>query len=343
MHKLIIQIPCLNEEATLPETIAALPRHVDGVDVVEWLIIDDGSTDRTVEVARSLGVDHVVKHPVNLGLARAFSTGLDACLRLGATIIVNTDADNQYSAADIPNLIRPIVDGRAEFVVGDRGTDEISHFSWSKKRLQKLGSWVVRQASGSPVPDATSGFRALSRDAALKINVISEFTYTLETLIQAGNKNIVTTAVPIRTNPKTRESRLFKSVFSYVRRSATTIVRIYSVYRPMRAFVFLGSLFLLGGFALGGRFLYYYLFNSGAGKIQSLLLAVILAIVGVQTLLTGFLADLMAHNRALVEDVLYRVRRLELPEAVRKAPIERLRSDARPIGTETRANDAAAT
>jgi glycosyltransferase involved in cell wall biosynthesis len=312
MTKLIIQIPCLNESATLPQTIAALPREVPGVDVVEYLIIDDGSTDDTIKVARQCGVHHIVSHPQNQGLARAFSTGLDACLRLGADIIVNTDADNQYSAGSIPALIQPILDRRAEFVIGDRGTDEISHFSWSKKRLQKVGSWVVRQASGTTVPDATSGFRALSREAALRLNIVSEFTYTLESLIQAGNKNIATTSVPVQTNPATRESRLFKSNWGYIRRSAKTIVRIYSMYRPMRAFVILGGLMSAIGVALGGRFLYYYVSGAGAGKIQSLLLGVIMLVVGAQTILTGFLADVMGYNRNLVEDVLFRVKRMEL-------------------------------
>jgi glycosyltransferase involved in cell wall biosynthesis len=310
--KLIIQIPCLNEETTLPETLADLPREVEGVDVVEWLIIDDGSTDRTVEVARAHGVDHVVSHTQNQGLARAFSSGLDACLRLGADIIVNTDADNQYDAKGIPALVAPILAGEADFVVGDRGTDMISHFSWTKKRLQQLGSWVLRRASGTQVPDATSGFRALSRHAALKLNILSDFTYTLESLIQAGNKNIATKAVRIGTNAKTRESRLFRSNWSYVRRSAGTIMRIYSLYKPMRAFMWLGVLMMACGVGIGGRFLYYFALGEGSGKVQSLLLAVVLSVVGMQTILTGFLADVMGHNRGLSEDVLFRVKRMEL-------------------------------
>jgi glycosyltransferase involved in cell wall biosynthesis len=312
VNKLIIQIPCLNEEATLPETLADLPREVEGIDVVEWLIIDDGSTDRTVEVARAHGVDHVVSHTQNQGLARAFSSGLDACLRLGADIIVNTDADNQYDAKGIPALVAPILAGEADFVVGDRGTDMISHFSWTKKRLQQLGSWVLRRASGTPVPDATSGFRALSRHAALKLNILSDFTYTLESLIQAGNKNIATTAVRIGTNAKTRESRLFRSNWSYVRRSAGTIMRIYSLYKPMRAFMWLGVVMLACGVVIGGRFVFYYAMGDGGGKVQSLLLGVVLGVVGVQTILTGFLADVMGHSRGLAEDVLFRIKRLEL-------------------------------
>jgi glycosyltransferase involved in cell wall biosynthesis len=327
MTKLIIQIPCLNEAATLPATLAALPREVPGIDVVEWLIIDDGSTDDTVAVARQHGVHHVVSHPVNHGLARAFSTGLDACLRLGADVIVNTDADNQYDAAAIPALIKPILDRRADFVVGDRGTDTISHFSWSKKRLQKLGSWVVRQASGTRVPDATSGFRALSRHAALKLNIISDFTYTLESLIQAGNKNIATTSVPVTTNPSTRKSRLFKSNLGYIRRSASTIVRIYSMYRPMRAFLMLGILMSSIGVALGARFLYYFVTEGGSGKVQSLLLGVIMLVVGAQTILTGFLADVMGHNRNLVEDVLFRIKRIELELGARSTRTDQRKTD----------------
>ncbi len=328
MTKLIIQIPCLNEADTLPATLAALPRSVPGIDQIEWLIIDDGSTDDTVAVARAQGVHHIVSHPQNQGLARAFSTGLDACLRLGADIIVNTDADNQYDASCIPDLVRPILERRADLVVGDRGTDTIHHFSWSKKRLQKLGSWVVRQASGTSVPDATSGFRALSRHAALKLNIISEFTYTLESLIQAGNKNIATTSVRVSTNPVTRESRLFRSNWGYIRRSAQTIVRIYSVYRPMRAFLLLGGLMCAIGIALGARFLYYFFTESGAGKIQSLLLGVIMLVVGAQTMLTGFLADVMGHNRNLVEDVLFRIKRIELELGARSTRSNQRKSDS---------------
>ncbi len=334
MTKLIIQVPCFNEEQTLPGTLAELPREVEGVDVVEWLIIDDGSSDRTVEVARAHGVDHIVSHPMNQGLARAFSTGLDACLRLGADIIVNTDADNQYDARAIPALIAPILTREADMVVGDRDTGSIAHFSWTKKQLQKLGSWAVSQAAGTSVPDATSGFRALSRHAALKLNIISDFTYTVESLIQAGHKNIATTSVRVNTNPKTRESRLFRSTRSYVSRSAATIIRIYSMYRPMRAFMWIGVLLVLGGVALGGRFLYYFVADGGAGKVQSLLLAVILTIVGVQTCLTGLLADLVAHNRRLLEDTLFRVRRMELAIGARSTRSDQRRTDqpAAPAG-----------
>jgi glycosyltransferase involved in cell wall biosynthesis len=323
MTKLIIQIPCLNEEATLPITLAALPRRVEGVDVVEWMVIDDGSTDRTAEVARAHGVDHIVRHTVRHGLALAFASGIDASLRLGADIIVNTDADNQYDASAIAALVRPILDGRADMVIGDRGTATIAHFSWSKRRLQALGSWVVRQASGMEVPDATSGFRALSRHAALKLNVVSTFSYTLETLIQAGNKNIAVESVPVATGPVLRQSRLFRSVSSYIGQSAATIVRIYSMYRPMRGFLLVGGILTLSGVAIGARFLYFWLQGQGGGKIQSLLLAVILSVVGVQTVLAGFLADLMAINRQLTEDILFRVKRLESDAP----PVEQHRAD----------------
>jgi len=327
MIKLIIQIPCFNEEATLPKTLEGLPRRVPGVDVVEWLVIDDGSTDGTAEAARLHGVDHVVRHPRNQGLARAFSSGLDACLRLGADVIVNTDADDQYDAAGIPALIEPILQRRADLVVGDRGVGRNDHFSWTKQRLQELGSWVVRQASGTTIPDATSGFRALSRHAALKLNILTDFTYTLESLIQAGNKNIATASVPVRTNPPIRKSRLFRSTWSYVRRSASIILRIYSLYRPMRAFLWLGGAMLGMGFFLGARFLYFYLTGDGSGKVQSLLLAVIMSVVGMQTILTGFLADVMGHNRGLVEDVLFRLKRVELSVGARSVRSDQRRTD----------------
>jgi glycosyltransferase involved in cell wall biosynthesis len=311
-RKLIIQIPCYNEEQSLPATIRALPRQVQGVDVVEWLVVNDGSSDRTAEVARELGVDHIVRHTANQGLARAFATGLDACLRLGADIIVNTDADNQYDARDIPALIRPILSGDADMVVGDRQTDAIAHFSLTKRKLQKLGSWVVRRASQTEIPDTTSGFRAHSRAAALKLNVVSDFTYTLETIIQAGRKNIALAHVPVRTNHAERESRLFRSLRTYIARSMVTIVRIYVMYQPMRIFLTLGGILLTAGFLIGCRFMYYFVTGTGAGHIQSLLLAVLLIVVGFQTSLTGLIADLIANNRRLVEETLWRVRRLEL-------------------------------
>lgn len=328
-RKLIIQIPCYNEERSLPETLHALPRHLPGVDELEWLIVDDGSTDRTSEVARQLGVDHIVRHTSNQGLASAFATGLDASLRLGADIIVNTDADNQYDARDIPVLLQPILRGEAEMVVGDRRTDTIPHFSSTKKRLQRVGSWVVRQASKTDIPDATSGFRAYSRAGALKLNVVSDFTYTLETIIQAGRKNIALAHVPVRTNEKLRESRLFRSLWTYLSRSITTIVRIYVMYRPMGVFFLLGGLLSAAGILIGCRFLYYFLQGNGAGHVQSLLLGVLLIVVGFQTVMTGLLADLIANNRRLVEETLWRVRRLELeePDPFHRTDLHRTRVD----------------
>jgi glycosyltransferase involved in cell wall biosynthesis len=309
--KLIIQIPCFNEAETLPGTLAELPRQVPGVDEVEWLIIDDGSHDNTSEIARQHGVDHVVRFPQNRGLARGFIAGIDACLKLGADLIVNTDADNQYCADDIPKLIAPIVEGRADVVVGDRQVDSVEDFSESKKKLQKLGSWVVRLASSTKVPDATSGFRAISREAALRMFVANEFTYTLETLIQAGHANLAVVGVPIRTNRKTRDSRLFKSISQYINRSATTILRIYTMYRPLRAFMFIAAALLTAGLALGVRFMYFHFTEENTGHVQSLVLAAVFLIVGFVVLLVGMLADLVGANRKLLEDALVRLRRIE--------------------------------
>lgn len=311
MPKLIIQIPCLNEAQTLPETVAALPRSLPGVDEVEFLVIDDGSSDGTADVARRLGVDHIVRFPQNQGLARAFSAGVDAALKLGADIIVNTDADNQYEAEDIPALIRPILDGRADMVVGDRGTAKLDHFSLPKRVLQFLGSSVVRGLSGTDVPDAASGFRAIDRRAALRLNVVSEFTYTLETLVQAGKKQLAVTHVPVRTRP-TRPSRLFQSIPSYLRRSFLTLVRIYSLYEPIRVFWTLGGIMVVAGVLLGVRFLLYNLLYGPQGLVQSLILAAALTIIGVQTILMGLIADLIASSRSLTEDTLQRVRKMEL-------------------------------
>ncbi len=310
--KLIVQIPCFNEEQTLPQTLADLPREIQGIDAVEVLIIDDGSTDATVRTARDLGVDHVVRFPANRGLASAFKAGLDASLRLGADIIVNTDGDNQYCGADIPALVQPILDGEADLVVGDRRTDTIPDFGLVKKKLQKLGSAVVRGFSRTTVADTTSGFRAFSREAALRLNLVSEFTYTLETIIQAGHNRMAVQSVPIRTNPKTRPSRLFRGIGQYVRRSVGTILRIFMMYRPLAVFLWLGGLVFAGGFALGVRFLYYYFAVSGAGHVQSLVLAAALMMIGVQVVVMGLLADLIGANRKLVEDVLVRVKRLEV-------------------------------
>ncbi len=309
--KLIIQIPCFNEEKTLAATIADLPRELSGVDEIEYLIINDGSKDRTVEVAREAGVHHVVSFAQNRGLARGFIAGVDACLRLGADIIVNTDADNQYVADDIGKLIAPILAGDADVIVGDRQVDTVEEFSATKKKLQKLGSWVVRLASNTTVPDATSGFRAISREAALRMFVANEFTYTLETLIQAGHARLAVSAVPIRSNPKTRDSRLFKSIGQYLRRSATTILRIYTMYRPLKAFLYVALAFFLAGGGLGARFLYFHFTEEKTGHVQSLVLAAIFLIVAFMVALFGILADLVSANRKLLEDALVRLRRLE--------------------------------
>lgn len=310
--KLIVQIPCYNEETTLPQTVADIPRTIDGIDQVEVLIIDDGSTDRTIEVAREIGVDHIVINKNNRGLARTFRTGLDACLRLGADIIVNTDGDNQYAGSDIPALVRPIVDGKADLVVGDRQTGRIEHFSPGKKLLQRLGSFAVRSLSETDVPDAVSGFRAISRDAALQINIVSPFSYTVEMLIQAGKKHMAVTAVPVGTNAKTRESRLFSSIPKFIERSLTTMVRMYAMYQPLRVFVCLGLILLLIGAVPVARFLYFYMSGDGGGHIQSLVLGGTFLIIGFITLLIGLVADLINFNRQLIEMTLERVRRLEL-------------------------------
>lgn len=309
--KLIVQIPCFNEETTLPETIRDIPREIPGIKTIEILVIDDGSTDRTSEVARELGVHHVVRNKANIGLAKAFRAGLDRSIALGADIIVNTDADNQYCGADIAKLVQPILEGRADVVLGDRQTPTISHFSTRKKMLQRFGSWVVRRFSGVDVPDAVSGFRAISRDAAMRLNIVSPFSYTIEMLIQVGKKGIAFTSVPIRTNPKTRESRLFKSVFQFIERSAVTLLRMYSMYQPLRVFTLLGLVVAIIGLIPMVRFIYFYFFVSGAGKIQSLVIGSALLTVGALTFFLGLLADLLNHNRALIEITLEKTRRLE--------------------------------
>lgn len=306
--KLLIQIPCYNEAATLGIALAALPRKVPGFDSVEWLIIDDGSTDDTVAMARAHGVDHVVRHTRNQGLARAFMTGLDACLRLGADAIVNTDADNQYNADDIPALTAPILARQADIVVGARPIETIEHFSLVKKMLQKIGSWVVRVASKTDIPDAPSGFRAMSRAAAQRLIVFNDYTYTLETIIQAGQKNMAITSIPIRVNEDLRPSRLVKSIPSYIKRSIFTIIRIFVVYRPFRFFGTIGAVFFGAGFLIGLRFLWFYFSGQGEGHIQSLILAGALLVMGFQTLLVAFLADLLAANRKLLEDIRFTVR-----------------------------------
>lgn len=315
--KLIVQIPCFNEEQTLPQTVADIPREIEGVDEVELLVIDDGSTDRTVEVARQLGVDHIVRNKVNMGLARTFRRGLDACLEAGADIIVNTDGDNQYCGADIPKLVRPILEGHADLVIGDRQTGKIEHFSPLKKKLQWLGSGVVRKLAGVWVPDAVSGFRAFSREAAIRTNIVSPFSYTIETVIQAGKKDMAVVSVPVRTNPKTRESRLFKSIPSFIGRQVSTIVRMYAMYQPMRVFLYIGTLLSILGLIPILRFLYFYFTVGGNGHIQSLLLGSVLLIMGVIAYLAGLLADLISFNRQLLEMTLEKVRRMEL-ESQRK-------------------------
>ena len=306
--KLIIQIPCFNEAGTLPTTLADLPREVPGFDEVEWLVVDDGSTDDTRRVARDHGADHVVGHTSNQGLARAFMTGLDACLQRGADVIVNTDADNQYDAAGIPALTAPVVDGSADIVVGERPIRVIRHFSPVKKALQKLGSWAVRMASKTAIPDAPSGFRAISRSAAQRLVVFSDYTYTLETIIQAGHKNIAITSVPVEINDELRPSRLVTSVWSYVTRSIVTIVRVFIIYRPFRFFATLAAVCFLAGFAIGVRFLVFYVTGDGSGHVQSLLLATLLMGAGFQLFVVAFVADLLAANRKLLEELLYRAR-----------------------------------
>jgi len=297
----------------LPVTLAELPKKIDGVDEIETLVIDDGSTDRTVDVARRHGVNHIVRLTNRKGLAEAFMAGIDAGLKFGADIIVNTDGDNQYRGSDIARLIAPILDGKADMVVGDRQVDRVVHFSPIKKKLQKLGSWVVRHVSGTDVPDAASGFRAYSREAALRLNIISRFTYTLETIIQAGKKNIAIGHVKVATNGKLRESRLFTSIPSYIKRSISTILRIYTMYEPLKTFVKIGALIFSAGFLVSLRFLWYYFFvDGGSGHIQSLILSAVLMLVGFQVGLIGLVADLISGNRRLIEDCLYRVKKIEM-------------------------------
>jgi glycosyltransferase involved in cell wall biosynthesis len=316
--KLVIQIPCYNEENTLPLVLASIPRSIPGINEIETVVIDDGSTDRTIEVAQDLGVDHIVRHVGNKGLATAFQSGLDTCLRLGADIIVNTDGDNQYPQNDIPRLIQPIIAGEADVVVGDRQTATITHFSPQKRLLQKVGSWVVRLVSGTRVPDAPSGFRAYSRAAAMRLKVHSRYTYTLETLIQAGMQQTQIAYVPISVNEKTRESRLITGIWSYVKQSAATIVRTYSMYEPLKVFMYLGALVsLIGGVGIF-RFLYYVLTGEGNGHIQSLVISAVFLIIGFQVMLIGLLADLIAANRRLIEDTLYRVKSIEIEMAKEK-------------------------
>ena len=309
MTKLIIQIPCYNEEANIGATLSALPRSLPGVNSVEWLIINDGSNDRTVEVAKSHGVDHIVNFNHNQGLAKAFMAGLEACLKAGADIIVNTDADNQYSAEDIPKLVEPILLKKAEIVIGARPINQIKHFSFTRKFLQKLGSWVVRIFSNTDIQDVTSGFRAITRDAAMQLNVFNEYTYTLEMIIQAGLRGIAITSVPIKTNQYLRPSRLIKSVPSYVRQSIFTVLRIFMTYRPLRFFMIMGSIPFTLGFLLGVRWLVLFMGVTPGLHIPSLILATILILIGVQLWIFGLVADLMAVNRKMLEDIQLRARK----------------------------------
>lgn len=301
--KLIIQIPCLDEEATLPDTIASLPRRIEGIDEIEILIVDDGSSDRTSEIARLSGAHHVVRFVSNRGLARAFVAGIHEALQRGADIIVNTDADNQYQGEDIERLVRPILERTADVTIGARQIEGIEDFSWLKKRLQRLGSGVVRYISGTQVEDATSGFRAFSREAALKLNVVSDFSYTLETIIQLGQTRDKIVSVPIRTNRKKRDSRLARTMFHYIRSSGATIVRIAAMYQPLKVFSLIGGGFFLAGMAIGARFVAYWMLGDGAGKVQSLILAATLMIVGGQIFMMGVLGDLIAANRKLLESL----------------------------------------
>ena len=315
--KLIIQIPCLNEAETLPATLAELPRSIPGIEVIEVLVVDDGSRDGTADVAIAAGVDHVVRLRRNKGLAAAFAAGIDASLKRGADFIVNTDADNQYPGQQIAALLEPLLKGEADIVIGDRNIASVQHMSWRKRQLQRLGSWVVRQVSNTSVPDTTSGFRAYTRDAALRMTIVSEFSYTLESIIQAGKKRMAIAHVTIETNPRTRKSRLFDSIFSYIKRSAATIVRIYAMYEPLKIFTYVGVTIIAVGLLISSRFVYTFLTErlTWARHIQSLLVAGVVVIIGVQVLLIGLLADLISANRKLLEDLLYRVRSLELPSS----------------------------
>ena len=315
MTKLIIQIPCLNEAETLPSTLADLPRHVPGIDVIETLVIDDGSRDGTSEVAKAHGVTHVVRFRRQKGLAAAFKAGIDGCLRHGADFIVNTDGDNQYAGGDIARLLEPLLEGRADIVIGDRNIRDLAHMSWHKKLLQRFGSWTVRQVSNTTVPDTTSGFRAYTRDAALHMTIVSDFSYTLESIIQAGKKRMAIAHVPVGTNDRTRKSRLFDNMFSYIKHSGATIVRIYAMYEPLKIFTYIGTAAFMAGFLISLRFLYFYFFgmaNEGTRHQQSLILSAVLMIVGFQVVLVGLVADVISGTRKLLEDLLYRVRRMEL-------------------------------
>ncbi|SFC61599.1 glycosyltransferase family 2 protein [Butyrivibrio sp. YAB3001] len=309
--KLIIQIPCYNEAKTLEVALNHLPKHIDGIDTIEYLIINDGSKDNTVEVAKKWGVQHIVNFKQNQGLAKGFIAGLDGCLRCGADIIVNTDADDQYNGEDIEKIVRPILNGEADIVIGARPIDQTEHFSFIKKKLQHLGSWTVRKASKSDIPDAPSGFRAFSRDAAMKLNVVNDYTYTLETIVQAGREKIPMTSVPIRTNGELRPSRLFHSIWGYVKKSMLTIIRAFVMYKPLMAFSLISLPFTLIGLGIGIRFLVYMANGSSSGHIQSLILGCTLIIMGFLVFVMGLMADTIAANRRILQDVQYHVKRIE--------------------------------
>lgn len=309
--KLIIQIPCYNEAGTLEIALNGLPKQIDGIDTIEYLIINDGSKDNTVEVARNWGVHHVVSFAQNRGLAKGFMAGIDEALRQGADIIVNTDADDQYCGADIEKLVRPILEGKADIVIGERPIDETEHFSPLKKKLQHLGSWVVRKASGTTIPDAPSGFRAYSREAALQLNVVNEYTYTLEQIVQAGRNKIAITSVPIRTNAELRPSRLFNSMYGYIKKSVLTIVRAYIMYKPLNFFTILGAIPVVIGFLLGCRFLYLFFGGHGNGNVQSLILVSLLIMIGVMIWVVGILADTISANRKIMQDMQKRIRKMD--------------------------------
>lgn len=310
--KLIIQIPCYNEEKTLNIALDSLPKKIEGISKIEYLIINDGSSDNTIEVAKKWGVNYIVNLKMNKGLAYGFSAGIDACLRNGADVIVNTDADNQYCADDIEKLVRPIIENRYDIVIGERPIDETKHFSPLKKKLQHLGSWVVRKASNTDIPDAPSGFRAYSRDAAMRLNVINDYTYTLETIIQAGRDKIAMTSVPVRTNEELRESRLFNSMGGYIKRSGGVIIRSFAMYQPLKFFVITGLIPFTLGILIGVRFLFYYFQGDSGGHVQSLILAAILLMLGWQTVMMGIQADIIAANRKILQDIQFRVKKLEM-------------------------------
>lgn len=310
--KLIVQVPCFNEDQTLPLVIKSIPKEINGIDTIETLVIDDGSSDKTSEVAKKLGVDHIIRHTRNKGLALSFADGIHYALQMGADIIVNTDADNQYPQQDIPRLVEPIIKGKAEIVIADRQTSTIRHFSKLKKGFQRLGSWGVRKVSGTEVPDAVSGFRAYSRTAALQLNIVTDFSYVIETIIQAQYKRLAISSIKVKTNPPTRKSRLFKNMFQHMRHSAATMIRIYTMYRPLTVFVLAGAAVILFGSIFAFRFIYYVLVGQGSGHVQSLIFAAILIMVGFQVGMTGLVADLIGINRKLSEQALKKLKQLEL-------------------------------